>query len=393
MADNIKKITETDKVDKLQDSDLIPLVRTGDDGVGSVVHAVATQFKGDNFTYDDMTEAQISDLAARINEGSLSAEVTGTMTDDTTSTTEVQKMQVKNNKGIGYPLTHAELVKMSSTKTLAQSMKEVQTSVAGKQDKLVSGASIATVNGHDLLTEKAVTIEGMTEEQKSNLEDLMNTTFPTKMDVGNNSSTSTVDKMRMVVYRTIGSKTSYPSTSITGTRVLTPYNGSSTTTQIATADLGTSGNYKTYEHAAEYGKAVHTFKDATSGKSGSYTARHARTCYMWFGTSNTQTTVPSSGTYTMTPTRCQGSEGSTAGVTKSFSSNLTADNYIYVAVPCGWTVTTMECKSAVTAVKIAVSQKATAATDDAYNIYVTTSTVRNISGNQIFVQSGKGSIE
>jgi hypothetical protein len=391
MADNIKKITETTEATSLEQTDVIPLVRTASDGTQEVYHAKALQFQGKAMTYDDMTDEQKADLASHFSKG-ITADIGESMTDDDQSTETREKGTLKDETEILYPLTHVKQVKVSSTKYLDTAISDIETSVKGKQDALTSDSVLGTINDTQLKYGGNIKVQGMSDEDKQNLNALMKSVFPTTMTISNNGSTSTLDKVKMVVSRTIDGSTTYPSTSITGTRTLTPYYGSASSISIATSDLGTSGNYKTYEHAVEYGKAVYYFKDATSGKSCSYTARHARTCYMWFGTAQTQTTVPSSGTYSMTPTQCQGSEGSSAGVTKSFSSNLSTDNYIYVAVPRGWTVSQIECKSAVTAVKIGVKQVATASSDNGYNIYVTTSTVRNISGNQIFVQQGSGSI-
>lgn len=203
--------------------------------------------------------------------------------------------------------------------------------------------------------------------------------FPTTMTVSDNSSTNTLNKMKMVIYN--AGDSSYPTTNITGTEVFTPYNGSIETTTIAKVDLGTSGNYSTYESDAKLGKEVYTFTDSISGLNGSIIFRHPKPCYMWFSTVNTEQTI-NANNYSSSPVQV-------TGVTKSFTSNLTTDNYIYVAVPLGWTVTTVTAKSNFGSTNYNMSL--VTSTSD-YNIYVSSAQILNTNGNTVYVSDGSGSI-
>ena len=210
--------------------------------------------------------------------------------------------------------------------------------------------------------------------------------YPVTFTIADNSSTAELDKMKMVVYDS-GAST-YPATSIAGSKVYSTYQSSSnSTTTIATTDLGTDGNYKTYDGDVKSGKTTYTFTDSKSGKSASKTYYHALACYMWFATTNTNTEVGSSTIYSSSPTSVLSIS------TIELTTNLDNDSYIYAAVPQGWTVTTVTAKGKVANVPYTMSALGTVTINSVtYQIYVSANTIKTTNGNTIAITGGTGEL-
>lgn len=220
---------------------------------------------------------------------------------------------------------------------------------------------------------------GMQADTKEKLATLWGIHFPTTMTVSDNGSTAELDKMKIVVFNT-GDGT-YPTTSITGSKVYKPYNGAETTTAIPASDLADGENCKTYQSASASGKSTYKFTDATSGKTGEIAFRQYLPCYLWLSSGNTETDVNATNT-------AFNSANSVSDISKTFSENQVESKYIYVAVPIGWGVTYVIAKSNLGSTEFAMKLAAITAT---HNIYVSESTILNTNGNTINAV-GTGSI-
>ena len=204
--------------------------------------------------------------------------------------------------------------------------------------------------------------------------------YPTVMTISDNSSTTTSDKMKIVITNT-GDNT-HPTMSLTGTKVYTPYSGSQVTTVITTSEISDNGTYATYADDVKIGKTVYTFTDATSGKSVSMTFRHAKVCYLWVDSADD--IEIKAGADTMSPLICGSS------IKKVFSANLDTDSYIYVAVPKDWTVSQVTAHSNISDTVFVMAAVESSNTE--YNIYKSTTKILNTNGNTAYVSSGTGSI-
>ena len=262
-----------------------------------------------------------------------------------------------------FPITYSKYVIRTGTTTIEDSLSKIE-------GEIVSGNSDTATNTANIKI------------NADNIAVLMALHSTLSMTVENNSSTSTADKMKIRIVSVTPTGTTYPTPTFdTCTRQLTSYaNGQETAVEIDVTKIILNSGYYDYEGVAESGKRVYTFHDSVSGKNGSITFRTAKTCYLWFGNSNTEI---ASGANEMSPY-------AVTGITKTFSANLTEDQHIYVAVPKGWTVSQVTAHSNVA--NTVFTMAAVTSTNTEYDIYESTETIKNINGNTIYVSGGTGSI-